>query len=113
MNEYRDGILLFDITDRKVWSKAVHDSTGLAYFYNANKAKYMWGDRVEATIYSSNSEATAKQVRAELAANPKISNDSLLAHVNKNSQLNLNIKEAKYSKGENDIIDSIPHAKKE
>ncbi|MBL0340498.1 MAG: peptidylprolyl isomerase [Bacteroidetes bacterium] len=37
MQEYRDGILLFDLTDKKVWSKAVKDSTGLVGFYEKIK----------------------------------------------------------------------------
>ena len=28
MQEYRDGILLFDLMDQKVWGKAVQDSVG-------------------------------------------------------------------------------------
>ncbi|MDF1673588.1 MAG: peptidylprolyl isomerase, partial [Vicingaceae bacterium] len=41
MQEYRDGILLFDLTDEKVWSKAVKDSAGLESFYQTNKTNYM------------------------------------------------------------------------
>lgn len=40
MKEYMDGILLFELTDQKVWSKAVKDSAGLRDFYNTNKDKY-------------------------------------------------------------------------
>jgi peptidyl-prolyl cis-trans isomerase SurA len=39
MKEYREGILLFELTDQKVWSKAVKDSVGLANFYEMNKTK--------------------------------------------------------------------------
>ena len=37
LQEYRDGILLFDLTDQKVWSKAVKDTAGLKAFYEKNK----------------------------------------------------------------------------
>ncbi len=40
MKEYRDGILLFDITDQKVWTKAVKDEIGLKDFYNKNRSNY-------------------------------------------------------------------------
>ena len=40
VDEYRDGILLFDLTDKKVWSKAVNNETGLSDFYSKNKEHY-------------------------------------------------------------------------
>jgi peptidyl-prolyl cis-trans isomerase SurA len=46
MQEYHDGILLFELTDREVWSKAVMDTLGLREFYESNKMNYMWKDRV-------------------------------------------------------------------
>src|ERR1043165_8898857 len=49
--EYRDGILLFDLTDQKVWSRAVKDTAGLRAFYEKNKNNYMWEERAEVTIY--------------------------------------------------------------
>jgi len=52
MNEYHDGILLFDLTDRKVWSKASTDTAGLEAFYNVTKGKYMWKERVNYQIYN-------------------------------------------------------------
>lgn len=51
MKEYHDGILLFDLTDQKVWSKALKDTTGLNAFYNTVKMNYLWPERVEGTVY--------------------------------------------------------------
>ncbi|MEZ4979864.1 MAG: peptidylprolyl isomerase, partial [Chitinophagales bacterium] len=45
MQEYHDGILLFELTDQEVWSKAVIDTLGLREFYNKNKTNYMWKER--------------------------------------------------------------------
>lgn len=49
LQEYHDGILLFELTDKEVWSKAVMDTTGLALFHEQNKMNYMWPERA---IYS-------------------------------------------------------------
>jgi peptidyl-prolyl cis-trans isomerase SurA len=50
IQEYHDGILLFDLTDQMVWSKAVEDSAGLEDFYADHKSDYMWEKRLEATL---------------------------------------------------------------
>ncbi len=42
MQEYRDGILLFEISNRNVWDKASKDEVGLARFYEENKQDYVW-----------------------------------------------------------------------
>ena len=52
ITEYRDGILLFDLTDQKVWSKAVSDSAGLADFYKGHKKDFMWKERAAYDIYT-------------------------------------------------------------
>ncbi len=43
MQEYHDGILLFEITDRMVWSKATSDTTALRSFYDDHANKFGWG----------------------------------------------------------------------
>jgi len=106
MEEYRDGILLFELTDQKVWSAAVKDSAGLEAFFKNNQSKYMWPDRLNASIYTCANEQTAKTVRG-LLKNKKISQDSLLRRINKENPLNLTIKTDKFEKGDNHIIDDI------
>jgi peptidyl-prolyl cis-trans isomerase SurA len=67
MQEYRDGILLFELTDKMVWSKSVEDTTGLNKFFNANRDKYMWGERAELQQYTCKDEKTAAKTRKLVA----------------------------------------------
>ncbi|MBA3901998.1 MAG: peptidylprolyl isomerase, partial [Bacteroidetes bacterium] len=105
MQEYRDGILLFELTDRMVWSKAVSDTVGLEAFYEKNKNNFMWGERIDVTIYSSANEKIAQQA-GSLVSQSKPTEEISKA-INKDSQLNLKIESGKFSKGENEIADGI------
>ncbi len=40
MNEYREGVLMFNISERKVWSKAWDDENKLREFYSSNASNY-------------------------------------------------------------------------
>ena len=42
VQEYHDGILLFDVSLEEVWDKAAKDTVGLQEFFAANKSKYTW-----------------------------------------------------------------------
>ncbi len=60
LQEYHDGILLFNLTNDMVWEKAQKDTVGLQEFYKTAK-KYEWGERVDVDIYEySNNEFTGK-----------------------------------------------------
>ena len=59
LQEYHDGILLFELTDREVWSKAVMDTTGLRMFHEANKTNYMWKERAVYNKFSFDNEKAA------------------------------------------------------
>lgn len=50
MKEYHDGILLFELTDQMVWSKALKDTAGLEMYYNKIKNNYKFPPRTEAEI---------------------------------------------------------------
>ncbi len=62
LKEYRDGLLLFDLMEKQVWNAASKDTLGLEAYYNANKSKYMWNDRVGGTMFSSADEKVIKNV---------------------------------------------------
>jgi len=102
--EYRDGILLFDLTDQKVWSKAVKDTLGLKAFYDQNKINYLWEERAEVTTYKCLNEKIAKDLRKMLKSG-KTEKDIVDA-LNKTSQLNVSVENITYLKGENKNVDS-------
>ncbi len=58
LNEYYEGILLFEIMEREVWNKASEDSVGQRKYYESHKAAYKASDRIRAVIYSSNAKQT-------------------------------------------------------
>ncbi len=109
LKEYREGILLFDLTNEKVWSKAVEDTLGLQKFYNENKTLYNWPERVNATIYSCINLDVAKNVKRKLYRKNRgsLTDSEILNDLNKKSPLNLQIESNKYAIGDNKYIDKI------
>ena len=107
LQEYTDGILLFDLMDDKVWTKAIKDTLGLQTFFNNNKENYMWGERVEAKIYTCIDEAVAKKTLRQIKKRHRmlyLTDEDVLKKVNYSSPLNLQILGKKYSQQENDYV---------
>ncbi len=52
MNEYRDGIMLFELMDKKVWGKASKDTAGLKEFHASRKGNYMWNPGFRGGVYT-------------------------------------------------------------
>lgn len=103
MKEYRDGILLFDLTDKKVWSKAVKDTAGLKVFHEKNKNNYMHPERFDVVIYSCKDDAVTKKVRDEVKKG-KLTDEKILELINKDSQLNLKVEKGVYSKEDKEVL---------
>lgn len=61
MKEFRDGNLLYELMDKKVWKRAVIDTMGLKKFYADNAAKYQWNERAEAAVITCSSLEIAKK----------------------------------------------------
>ncbi|MCK5764743.1 MAG: peptidylprolyl isomerase [Bacteroidales bacterium] len=105
MAEYRDGILLFNLTDERVWSKAVKDTLGLQEFYTDNSGNYMWGERLEADIIILNDPAMEENVRGmiSMAVEKKMS----LREIGLDTTSGIFVQSSIYAKGDNDFIDKI------
>lgn len=59
MEEFKEGNLLFEIMERKIWSSAATDIPGLMQYYNQHKSKYLWGSSADVIIYSCNNKTIA------------------------------------------------------
>jgi peptidyl-prolyl cis-trans isomerase SurA len=107
VQEYHDGILLFDLTDKNVWSKAVKDTAGLAAFFAANPGKYMWDKRFHATVVTILKPA---QVNTDEVRNMFTSGktpEEVLNHYNTDTTLNILVETSNYSKGDSPIVDKV------
>lgn len=71
MEEYRDGLLLFDLMEKEIWDRAKTDTIGLSKFYDEHKMEHMWKKRVEVTIASSTKQDIIKKAHALLKKNVK------------------------------------------
>ena len=105
MEEYHDGILLFNLTDELIWSKAIEDTAGLEAFYEANKENYRWEKRADAVLYNAKDEATAE--KAIKLIKEGLAEDSIQELINQSSQLNLRYEMKKFEQGENPAVDSF------
>lgn len=47
MEDYRNGIYIFKLQEETVWNKIAVDSAKLVNYYDKNKEKFVWPDRVE------------------------------------------------------------------
>jgi peptidyl-prolyl cis-trans isomerase SurA len=97
MNEYHDGVLLYEIMKNKVWDKAIEDTTGLKAFFEKNQSDYKWQDRVQAHVYVVGNDSLANVVYQFLNDSSHIDYKEALKRFNKDSQLNVNFKNEKYN----------------
>lgn len=98
MEEYRDGLLLFDLMEKEIWTKAKTDTLGLKNFYEKNLANYQWKDRVEANVFSSTKEDVIK--KAEKYLKKKKSIDFIKENLNKKGSVDIMVKSGIFEIGD-------------
>jgi peptidyl-prolyl cis-trans isomerase SurA len=70
LKEFKEGNLLFEVMQRKIWDKASTDSTGLRNYFESHREKYWWQASAEAILLTCNQQKTADALKSELQANP-------------------------------------------
>lgn len=110
VQEYYDGILLFEVMDKEIWNKAIVDTLGLEQFYEANKNNYLWGERLKVSVYTVEDAKIMKKLQ-KLAASGKTDEDIVKVMIVKKKgveqPLGYSVSTKLFSKGDDIYIDSI------
>lgn len=105
MQEYHDGILLFEVSNNEVWEKASKDTAGLASFFKKNKEKYNWDKpHYKGRIIQCKTENVFNAAKEIVKTHPKDSLDKMLRQLN-DSVINIRIEKGLYVQGDNKFID--------
>lgn len=109
MNEFHDGILLYEISNKKVWNKVNADTAGLRKYYDEHKKNYLSKAGINAKMYTlklANGEKTLASAWKKYSG--KSDRDNLLLRkLNKKNDSLLVITELKYFKGDDSLIDGL------
>jgi peptidyl-prolyl cis-trans isomerase SurA len=69
MDEYRDGLLLFDLMEKEIWDRSKTDTLGLKNFYESQKNLYQWKTRMDVIIASSTDMDVIKKAQKLMKKN--------------------------------------------
>ncbi len=107
MNEYRDGMLLFEISNREVWEKASKDTEGLQKFFKKNKRNYKWSKpHYKGFVLQCANDSVATAVKARLET---LEADSVVAVLNREFNTDagkmVKVERGLFIKGDNKYVD--------
>ena len=66
VKEFKEGNMLFEVMERKVWTKATTSEEALQKFYTAQKDKYKWATSADVLVVNCSTAALAKSTMAAL-----------------------------------------------
>ena len=107
IQEYHDGLLLYEISNQKVWNKAGKDEAGLAAFFNKNKKKYAWDEpRFKGMVYHVKEQGDVKAVKNAVKGLPFDKwAEKLRTTFNNDSVLRIRVEKGIFKQGDNGFVD--------
>lgn len=94
MDEYRDGLLLFDLMEKEIWNRAKNDTIGLQDFFQKNSKNYQWKNRYNVDILSSTDKKIAEKAQKFLAKGKSL--EYIKEQLNKDGKVNVMSKSGLY-----------------
>ena len=109
IQEYHDGLLLYEISNQTVWDKAAKDELGLANYFQKNKKKYSWDEpRYKGIAYHVKDKADVKAVKKSVKGLPFSQwADQLRKTFNNDSIIRIRVEKGIFKKGDNAVIDKM------
>lgn len=68
LQEFRDGNLLFEVMQRRIWDQAAVDTVGLRKYYDEHKSNYWWEASADALIFTASNDSIAESIKKKLQA---------------------------------------------
>lgn len=109
MDEYRDGLLLFDLMEQEIWQRAKTDTIGLQQFYDKNIKNYQWKNRYDVMVASTTNEAVAKKAHALLKK--KADAAQLKAKLNTPETVSIMVAEGVFEEGNETLPKTVTYTK--
>ncbi len=107
LNEYRDGMLLFEVSDRKVWTKAKQDKEGLENYFRTHRDKYKWEKpKFKSYVVFATSDSIMQLAKGYLESTD-MPGDSLATDLRKKFGKDVKIEKVIAAQGENNITDYL------
>lgn len=106
MQEYHDGILLFDVSNNEVWEKASKDTEGLEKYFNDHKMDYRWEKpHYKGRIIYCKDNETLKAAKLMIKKlNPDSLDKTLRTRLNDSIQ-HVKVEKGLYALGDNKAVD--------
>lgn len=101
LEEYRSGILLFNLMEEKVWAKATRDTIGQQQFYNRHQSRYESPENARVRVFISASQEAIGRSRDYLTATKKEIDEAF----NAKDPLHLQVVDKTVNKKEDPLID--------
>lgn len=95
MQEYEDGVLIFEIMQKQIWNKASQDSAGLRNYYETHKSDFIYPIRYKGTLYTCKDKEIAGKIYAMLQAGEKA--EDIVKKINADSELNSKYKTSTFN----------------
>ncbi len=106
MQEYHDGMLLFEISNQEVWERASKDNEGLKDYFEKNRKNYAWSEpRYKGLVVYCNDAQTAKKARQIIKKTADDSVVFVLKKVLNDSITRVKVEKGIFAKTENKVID--------
>lgn len=107
MQEYHDGILLFEVSNKEVWEKASKDTEGLDKYFKAHKADYTWDKpHYKGRVIHCKDKQTFKIAQSIVKKSHTDSIDKYLRTRLNDSIQYVKIEKGLFVQGENKVIDN-------
>ncbi|RZP01579.1 MAG: hypothetical protein EVA43_06000, partial [Flavobacteriales bacterium] len=109
LNDYRNGLLVYDVMNKNIWQIAKTDSIGLKNYYDKNKNNYKWKKRLDVDIYSSSDKITIEEAKTLLMRGEELT--TVKKQINSDGKINIITKSDIFEIDQSELPEGLIHKK--